>query len=68
MAAAREWGGNGGPEGLSVREEWRMPSTAGRFPLRVAPAVAAEAAAGAAAAGWLADWLVARLTPHWGFL
>lgn len=31
-------------------------------------AAAAAAAAGAAAAGWLADWLVARLTPHWGFL
>lgn len=50
MAAERGWGGNGGPKGLSVREEWRMPSAAGRFPLRVAPAVAAEAAAGAAAA------------------
>lgn len=30
-------------------EEWRMPSAADSFPLRVAPAVAAVAAAAAAA-------------------
>lgn len=38
-----------GPPLLSMCEEWRMPSAAGSFPLRVAPAVAAVAAAAAAA-------------------
>lgn len=46
--AERGWGRSGAAL-LSMCEEWRMPSAAGSFPLRVAPAVAAVAAAAAAA-------------------